>query len=81
MTLSAIPVVDMEALIQLRRLLDYTLGKQGPSVVEGGHRLEVIQGDAHGQTLPTDRATGALSATQEDPRLEGPPGGSPRRSI
>ncbi len=66
MTLQAIPVVDMEALIQLRRLLDYAPCKQVPSVVEGGHRLEVTQGGAHGQTLSKDRAVGALSPTQED---------------
>ena len=52
MTLSVIPMVDMETLIQLGRLLDCALSKKGPDVVEGGHRLEVevTQGGAYGQT-------------------------------
>jgi hypothetical protein len=66
MMLSVIPMVEMEALIQLRRLLDYALGKQGPVVLKGGHRLEVTQGDAYSQTLRAGRAVGAISPTEED---------------
>ena len=67
MTLCAIPTVDMEALIQLRQLLDYALGKKEPGVVEGGHRLEETQGGANDQKLQVGRAAGTRFPTEEDP--------------
>ena len=67
MTLSVSPMVDLEVLIQLRRLLDYALGKTEPGVVEGGHRLEVTQGGANSQKLQTGRAAGTRLPTEEDP--------------
>jgi hypothetical protein len=67
MTLSKIPTVDREALIQLRRLLNFALGIEGPGMVEGRHRLELTQGGADGQTLQAGRAVGAISPTEEDP--------------
>src|SRR6516164_9132727 len=66
MTLSVNPMVDMEALIQLRRLLDCALGRKEFGVVEGGHRLEVTQGGANGQKLPAGRAVGTRLRTEED---------------
>jgi hypothetical protein len=67
MTLSVIPMVDREALIQLRRVLDYVLGKKEFGVVEGGHRLEVTQGGANGQKRESGPATGTRLPTEEDP--------------
>jgi hypothetical protein len=67
MTLSVIPMVDMEALIQLRRVLDYALGKKEFGMVERGHRLEVTQGGANGQKLESRPAAGTRLPTEEDP--------------
>ena len=66
MTFGVIPMVDMEALIQLRRLLDCALGRKEFGVVEGGHRLEVTQGGANGQKLQAGRAVGTRLPTEED---------------
>jgi hypothetical protein len=53
MMLSTVPVVDVEALTQLRCLLDGALGKKEPDVVEGEHQLDVTQGGADGQIVPS----------------------------
>jgi len=80
MVLSTVPAVDLKALTQLRRLLDCALGKEEPGVIEGGHRLDVTQGGADGETLQAGRATGVVSPTEEGPWLDYPSAESPRRS-
>jgi len=75
MTLSVIPMVDMEALIQLRRLLDCALGRKEFGMVEGGHRLEVTQDRTHwglGKETPGGRTRSLPSGhIGSQPRLGG----------
>jgi hypothetical protein len=81
MKLSPVPIVDTEALTQLRHLLDCTLGKEEPSVVEGGHRLDAGQGGAYAQVVTPTRAIGVVSPLLEDPRVEDAPRDSPKRGV
>ena len=66
MQLSPTPFVDTEALTELRRLLDWALGKENPRVVEGGYRLDVGQGGTYAEVTTPTRATGVVSPARED---------------
>jgi hypothetical protein len=81
MKLSPVPVVDTEALTELRHLLDCTLGKEEPGVVEGGHRLDAGQGGAYAQGVTPTRAIGVVSPLLEDPRVEDAPRDSPKPGV
>jgi len=81
MKVSPTPFVDTEALTELRRLLDRVLGKEEPSVVEGGYRLDAGQGGAYAQVTTPIRATGVVSPAREDSRLEDAPRNRPRRGV
>ena len=66
MQLSPTPFVDTEALAELRRLLDWALGKENPRVVEGGYRLDVGQGGTYAEVTTPTRATGVVLPARED---------------
>jgi hypothetical protein len=66
MTLGQDPFVDIEALTELRDVLNRTLRNRRPDVLESGHRLDT-QGGADAQAIPQSRATGAVSSPFEDP--------------
>jgi hypothetical protein len=67
MTLSQTALVDAEALRQLRQLLDLALGTDDSDVVQGGHRLDAVQGGAHAQTVSQTRAAGVVSPPSKIP--------------
>jgi hypothetical protein len=65
MQLSPTPFVDAEAWAELRRLLDWALGKENPRVVEGGYQLDEGQGGTYAEVTTPTRATGVVSPARE----------------
>jgi hypothetical protein len=71
MTLGVIPMVNIEALIQLRRHLDYVLGKKGHGVEEGEETtVDMARASGRGGRLTSIKSTRTvfLVGTQETPQ-------------
>ena len=67
MTLRPHPFVDVEALIELRDILDRILHSRRPDVIEDGHRLDSPKGGADAQATTQSQANGIVRSSSTDP--------------
>ncbi len=71
MTLGQEPFVEIEALTELRDVLDRAL-RNGGNVLKNGHQLDTSQGGVDAQAIPQSGTTGVVPSPLGDPRLEDP---------